>query len=166
MSHLRRLVAVSFAVAMCAGGIAPAAQGFTKEQFRYGKETMRLTADAFAQRKADFVGHGCWVGEAGCNKPFPYNQFDWSDDSCSWTPPYLRERFHIACIQHDFGYRNFGKGLTLARTENARAWIDNRFKAEMYRICGKLFQGRARRVCKSEAYSMWGVVRNFNDWRD
>jgi hypothetical protein len=157
---------VTAALISLGGGAAFASDNGRKEQVRYAKETMRMTADTFMARKGDFIQHGCWVGPAGCNKPFPYNQFDWSDDGCSKTPAHLASRFRSACLQHDFGYRNFGKGLTLGRTENMRSAVDKEFRSEMYRICERTFSGRQRKVCRSEAYSMWGAVRHFNDWQE
>lgn len=153
-------------------GLAPAVASSAvdktrKEQIRYAKESGSLSADAFAARKADFQNQGCWVGPAGCRKPFPYNTFDWSDDGCSPpTPEYLRQRFRNPCVQHDFGYRNFGKGLTLGRTESDRARIDNKFRTEMWAVCARSFSGRARTVCRAEASTMWAAVRTFNDWRE
>lgn len=63
------------------------------------------------------------------NDPMP--PFDWSTDGCSWTPSVkyfdLAKIFNPACQLHDFGYRNFGKGLNLGHNEKTRAWIDGRF---------------------------------------
>jgi hypothetical protein len=59
------------------------------EQVRYGKETMRLGNWQFAERKANFLAAGCG-STAKCTKPVPYNEFDWSTDSCrpaATTPP-------------------------------------------------------------------------------
>lgn len=65
--------------------------------------------------------------------------FEWSNDGCSSPMPAdpYREYFQPACVQHDFGYRNFGghygKGYgTDRRTKN---WIDAHFRDEMQRIC-------------------------------
>jgi len=126
-----------------------------------------LTWERFITRKQDFTRAGCNANAprpGGCTKPRPYERFDWTDDGCSWTPGYLARRFNGPCQQHDFGYRNFGKGLTLERTEDRRAWIDARFLAEMYRICSGF--GASAGTCRAEAYGMWSAVRRFNDWRD
>ncbi|WP_051470980.1 phospholipase A2 [Patulibacter minatonensis] len=164
-SALVALVVALVALAATLSAATPA-HAFTKEQLRYGKESIGYTADQFAARKADFVAHGCWTGPAGCNKPSPYNEFDWSDDGCSPpTPDHLRERFRNACLQHDFGYRNFGNGLMLERTENRRYRIDVKFRNEMNRICGRMFSGNAKRVCKAEATVMYKAVRRFNNWQ-
>jgi Prokaryotic phospholipase A2 len=89
--------------------------------------------------------------------------FDWSSDGCSWTPPPWSWEQNGPCQLHDFGYRNFGKGLTLERTEDRRAWIDQRFLDEMQRNCNQHWWYTS---CPSGIHVMWGVVRNFNDWRD
>jgi len=91
------------------------------------------------------------------------NRFDWSTDGCSWTPPPWNWEHRAPCEQHDFGYRNFGKGLTLERTESRRAWIDARFLTEMLRNCRDHWWYPN---CTNGAYTMYAVVRNFNNWRD
>jgi Prokaryotic phospholipase A2 len=62
------------------------------------------------------------------NDPVP--AFDWSSDGCSWTPNVmyfdLAKIFYPTYQLHDFGYRNFGKGLRLGHDEKTRAWIDGR----------------------------------------
>ena len=153
------------------------------EQTRYVRETVDLNYSAFLARKADFTRAGCRVegrlydGSAtpGCRKPSPYNAFDWTDDGCSGRENPVgfvisnsyRNLFNKACQLHDFGYRNFGEGLKLGRTETIRAWIDNRFRIEMYRICDDTYsRNRVQlRLCKDKAEWVWGVVRqasNFN----
>jgi hypothetical protein len=88
--------------------------------------------------------------------------FDWSSDGCSWTPwPWSAEQ-NGPCQLHDFGYRNFGKGLRLERTESRRAWIDRRFLDEMSRNCREHWWYTS---CPSNIYTMYGAVRVFNDWR-
>jgi hypothetical protein len=75
--------------------------------------------------------------------------------------------FNRPCQLHDFGYRNFGKGLTLARNEDMRNVIDDRFRDEMYRICNdpraSLPLGGYTN-CLATASAMYGVVRNGSDW--
>jgi phospholipase A2-like protein len=141
------------------------------EQVRYAKETMLLGNRQFAERKADFVAAGCGTLDNvdKCQKPVPYNQFDWDTDGCSGpTPGSLRKLFYPACQQHDFGYRNYGKGLTLGRDENTRRWIDDRFRAEMKSICNYRFSDWTQyanlQACFKEADGMYAVVRNLSDW--
>lgn len=101
-----------------------------------------------------------------------YGPFDWSSDGCSWTPNWkgfnLAAIFDAACEEHDFGYRNFGKGLRLGRNERRRAWIDNRFHTEMDRICndkwGAWWQWFNRKACLGEAKVMYEVVHKVNYW--
>src|SRR5687768_15511713 len=110
------------------------------EQRRYALETLNLHYPEYVARANDFRAKGCWHCNRpqDCDKPLPYNYFDWTTDGCSIPGPKLntaRIVFNRPCQLHDFGYRNFGKGLTLERTEDRRNWIDNRFRDEMYRIC-------------------------------
>jgi hypothetical protein len=87
--------------------------------------------------------------------------FDWSSDGCSWTPAPWSWEQSGPCQLHDFGYRNFGKGLTLERTEDRRAWIDRRFLDEMRRNCRQHWWYTS---CPNGIYVMYGVVRNRSDW--
>jgi hypothetical protein len=89
--------------------------------------------------------------------------FDWSTDGCSWTPPPWNWEQRGPCELHDFGYRNFGKGLTLERTENRRGWIDQRFLDEMRRNCRQHWWYTS---CPNGILTMYGVVRNASDWSD
>ncbi|GGU48960.1 phospholipase A2 [Streptomyces lavendofoliae] len=65
--------------------------------------------------------------------------FDWTTDGCSVPvgfAPYSQV-FRPACVQHDFGYRNYGANheLRLSPTRETKNWIDSRFRTEMERIC-------------------------------
>jgi hypothetical protein len=137
------------------------------EQLRYATETMNLASSSYLSRKSDFLAAGCATA-SGCRKPSPYNQFNWSSDSCSWTPSSLKELFDPACQEHDFGYRNFGKGLTLGRNETTRRWIDDRFRTEMKSICNSKYQAWWQyanlRACRSEADTLYAVVRKGRSW--
>ncbi len=140
------------------------------EQVRYGKETMLLGNRQFAERKANFVAAGCETLDSDeCGKPVPYDRFDWDTDSCSRpTPESWRKLFHPACQQHDFGYRNYGKNLTLGRDENTRRWIDDLFRAEMKSICNYRFSDWTQygnlQACFKEADTMYLGVRAVSDW--
>ena len=98
----------------------------------------------------------------------PVAPFDWSSDGCSWTPPAWANLFTPACLLHDFGYRNFGNGLRLQRTEDRRAWIDGRFYTEMKRICNDKYSAwwylANDAACHSEADAMYHVVRVASHW--
>ncbi len=85
--------------------------------------------------------------------------FDWSSDGCSRTPPALAARFEGPCRQHDFAYRNLGRGLRLTPTETAREWADARFLDELRRRCGDLLRGWRLTRCRGDARAMWLAVR-------
>ncbi len=138
------------------------------EQVRYAKETMQLGNRQFAERKENFLAAGC-DSTAECTKPVPYHQFDWDTDSCSGpVPTGWRNLFHPACQQHDFGYRNFGKGLALGRDEGTRRWIDDRFRVEMKSICNYRFSDWTQyanlQACFKEADTMYSAVRLLSNW--
>lgn len=138
-----------------------------REQTRYAKETVSLGNGQFMKRKANFLAAGC-KPNSRCTKPAPYNRFDWDTDSCSWTPSSWKKLFDPACQQHDFGYRNFGKGLTLGRDESTRKWIDDRFETEMKAICNYKFSDWTQyanlQACFKEADAMHGAVRLISNW--
>lgn len=91
--------------------------------------------------------------------------YDWTTDGCTLTPPRWALRFRPACWLHDFGYRNYGRGLTLGRDERTRRWIDGRFRTEMLRLCAARPPGRyARSLCRVEASTMHLIVRGANYW--
>ena len=98
----------------------------------------------------------------------PVQPFDWSSDGCSRTPPAWAAVFDGPCEQHDFGYRNFGNGLRLDRTEARRAWVDRRLLAGLREVCSERYPGMARTaqwlLCRTKARLMWMAVRTFNDW--
>ncbi|OJY41564.1 MAG: hypothetical protein BGP03_20385 [Pseudonocardia sp. 73-21] len=171
------ITALAIAVVASAGTPALAyTQIDRNEQTRYAVETMNLTYSGFLARKDDFTRAGCrkdgyennGFPYPGCRKPSPYNAFNWSDDGCSgreqigFVSNVYRNLFNKPCQLHDFGYRNFGKGLTLSRTEETRAWIDSRFRTEMYRLCETNYAGNRlqRGACKTNADIVWATVRN------
>lgn len=143
------------------------------ERVRYANETINLSYDDYVARQEDFRANGCKYdppnAHYGCNKPAPYNGFDWTDDGCSGRDVFgpvsnvWRNLFNKPCRQHDFGYRNFGKGLTLERTEAKRAAIDARFRVEMNKLCNATFtrwwQAANRELCLREATAVWAAVR-------
>ncbi|SDH30854.1 phospholipase A2, partial [Pseudonocardia oroxyli] len=154
------------------------------EQTRYAYETINLDYKAFIARKRDFTNAGCRIEDyenngfayPGCRKPSPYNAFNWTDDGCSGREQFgivgrvvsnvYRDLFNEPCQLHDFGYRNFGKGLTLGRMESVRETIDNRFHAEMYRLCSDRYGNILQRyACEANADNVWIAVRaKGGDW--
>ena len=95
--------------------------------------------------------------------------FDWSNDGCStpWLPNTailgdFNDDFFRACIQHDFGYANYGVGgLALSPNENTRGWIDDRLLEEMRRICNNEVSFIDRPICHIFAVTFHTAVRNF-----
>lgn len=91
--------------------------------------------------------------------------FDWSDDGCSgptWDAGLLFSS--DPCRQHDFGYRNFGKGLGLGADEAHRRWIDDRLKNELQRSCNERYTGWSAWVgpaCRQAANTFHIAVRNW-----
>jgi hypothetical protein len=90
--------------------------------------------------------------------------FDWSTDGCSgpkFTKRIYKNLFDKPCRLHDFGYRNYGRGLHLGRNETTRAWIDLRFKEEMDRRCNHFtgWQSYKGVVCRGEAHLIYDYER-------
>jgi hypothetical protein len=97
------------------------------------------------------------------SEPPPFN---WHDDGCSaWGQLGVFSLvFDGPCKQHDFGYRNFGRGgLALSPNEDVRAWIDDRLQKEMQRACdskfGSLWATQIKNECYAEAEGTWRAVR-------
>lgn len=85
--------------------------------------------------------------------------FDWSTDGCTAVPEPLAGRFRDACVQHDFGYRNYGSRgtLRLDPSDARRARIDRRFREEMRRVCADRHDGSD--TCLAQADLLYrGVV--------
>ncbi|ASO19422.1 hypothetical protein FHR81_000903 [Actinoalloteichus hoggarensis] len=82
------------------------------------------------------------------------DQLDWSSDGCSWSPdqPFGYE-FLNSCQRHDFGYRNYKRQGRF--TEANRLRIDNRFRSDMYSVCGGAW------TCERTADVYYHAVRTF-----
>ncbi|NSC20757.1 hypothetical protein FM076_05890 [Streptomyces albus subsp. chlorinus] len=85
--------------------------------------------------------------------------FNWNTDGCSVPAgfPY-RDIFRPACVQHDFGYRNYGARhqLKLSPTRETKNWIDGRFRTEMRRLCADTYTApRALRNCRDAAQTYY-----------
>lgn len=92
--------------------------------------------------------------------------FDWTTDGCSHA--LADPDMTPACVQHDFGYRNYGSrtpgGLKLDPTRKAKNWIDTRFGEEIQRICDDKYQAGAQwERCRNNASTMLFAVRVFGD---
>ena len=91
--------------------------------------------------------------------------FDWSTDGCSSSPASWAAFFDGPCQQHDFGYRNLGRGLALRPTERVRKWVDGRFLTELRRLCTERTRALALTRCRWRARAIHTAVRVFNeDW--
>jgi len=87
--------------------------------------------------------------------------FEWSNDGCSGPTEQI---FHNACVQHDFGYRNYGAhyALKLSVTRGTKEWIDARFHEEMDRACVDTYPaGEAVASCMDNATLAWTAVHIF-----
>ncbi|MEU0662622.1 phospholipase A2 [Streptomyces lavendulocolor] len=93
-------------------------------------------ADPAVRREADRIMHLTYREFARTPRVQP---FDWTTDGCSVPVGYApySQVFRPACVQHDFGYRNYGArgALRLSPTRETKNWIDSRFRAEMERVC-------------------------------
>jgi hypothetical protein len=100
--------------------------------------------------------------------------FDWRDNGCTTRnvgfagglPTGVIHRHYMVlfdwpCEQHDFGYRNYGGGLKLNRSEKARGWIDWRLYVETQRACANRYRGKParRRACKAYSLMVYKAVR-------
>ncbi len=99
----------------------------------------------------------------------PYN---WTTNSCSGPTPEAIDRFFDdACTRHDFGWRNFGNGLTLDKSGMRKSEIDLRLRDDAHDLCRKndnpklnwLKTYRATN-CQSAADRLYAGVRNW-EWR-
>lgn len=63
------------------------------------------------------------------------------------------------CKRHDFGYRNYGKGLRLQRDEDTRKWIDDILRQDMLDQCVKPEFIAAYPNCLAQAELYYGLVR-------
>ena len=184
----RRLSRIAVAVILLSAALVGSAQASQEsdrqEQRRYAVETVSLSYEQYVWRQSDFRASNCtlgWPASSGdppvwstCTRPPPYNAFDWTDDGCSgreqigFVSNIYRDLFNQPCRQHDFGYRNVGKGLTLERSEPRRAWIDSRFLTEMKRLCNNSFpswwQAVNRQTCFKTADVVYAAVRRLSDW--
>lgn len=139
-------LSIAVAVVIAAAAVADAVSG-DDERAALEHESTRLVALPY------------WAFEKAARRRSA--PFDWSTDGCSRTPRVLATRFAGPCRQHDFAYRNLGRGLRLSATEDARDWADARFHDELRRRCGELFTGRRLARCRLGARGMWAAVRRY-----
>ncbi|MFI0417414.1 phospholipase A2 [Spongiactinospora sp. 9N601] len=135
---------VSTAMALVLGLALPAPGAFAASAL-----SVRETADLIMN-----------LGYADFAEQSQAEPFDWTTDGCTATPPRQARRFRQACEQHDFGYRNYGRGgLALWPEEDGRKWIDSRFLTEMRAICRDRHDGAD--WCRDQARVLYDAVRLF-----
>jgi len=89
--------------------------------------------------------------------------FNWTDDSCSGpTGPDIDSLFDAACQRHDFGYRNFGRGLQLEPTRARKDMIDDTLYRDAQNLC-EIYAKDALPACSDLAHGMRFAVSNFAD---
>lgn len=133
-------------VTSAAAAAAPGPPAPVTPVIQRANDLMALTADAF--ETADKGAQG--------------NPFELSTDGCSGPLSF----HHVPCVQHDFGYRNYGAkyGVGLSVTRETKDWIDNRFKEEMDRVCAEFaFSPPAAQQCTDEANIALEAVRRHGD---
>ncbi|RBQ21864.1 hypothetical protein DP939_04095 [Spongiactinospora rosea] len=109
------------------------------------------------RENADRIMH---LGYADFAEQPQIEPFDWGTDGCTATPPRQARRFRQACEQHDFGYRNYGRGeLALWPEEDGRKWVDSRFLTEMRAICRD--RHADAQWCRDQARVLYDAVRLF-----
>jgi titin len=83
--------------------------------------------------------------------------FEWSDNGCSFPGPYpIQPEFLEPCQRHDFAYRNYGSGLSLAPDEETRHWIDDILLVDMFEACN------GNSFCEGAASDTYLGVRGFS----
>jgi hypothetical protein len=102
---------------------------------------LQFTSNAGAASTAQLRSHADYYMSESMSQFLAHKRqaprpFNWQDDGCSNVPdrPY-GYNFKNACARHDFGYRNYGRGLRLDRSEARRYWIDATFYWDMAREC-------------------------------
>jgi hypothetical protein len=135
------VLAVILAASLVVSGTGTAAAAL-------GPTQLARTTDRYLH-KASLVG----FQRARAQRPYA-RQLDWSSDGCSNAPdnPF---GFNLvrACQRHDFGYRNYKRQGRF--TAAARLRIDNRFRADMYRVCA------GRWACNRFADVYYAAVRRY-----
>lgn len=139
------------------------------ERTRYATETAALHYEQFLARKGRFVNAGCEKPPRlitvpfHCNKPWPYNEYDWTTDGCSGGPVkgVIARLFRGPCEVHDFGYRNLGNGLSLSRSERTRRVVDDHLWDEAQRVCKQKYPSRLQIPNKEACFHEADLMRAF-----
>lgn len=122
-------------------------------------------ADASLRRQADRIMNLTYQEFARTRHVAP---FDWTTDGCSVPAGLTRfdKVFRPACVQHDFGYRNYGSAheLKLSPTRKTKNWIDGRFRTEMQRLCDATYKSSPQHEnCLKAKDTFYFAVNNFGD---
>lgn len=100
-----------------------------------------------------------------------YPDYDWSENGCSVPSAaklvpsigYASRYFNKQCVQHDFGYANFGGRLDLDNTLSRKYSVDRQFYGVMQDRCGDIWWG-ARAVCRGHAWIFYQAVYWFGQF--
>ncbi len=139
------------------------------------REIARSIVDAVAFEDVYGPKYGFW-------KAHPFKGISWSTNGCSVPTSLLKANyktlivgfsldyysgvFKKSCDRHDFGYRNYGKGLQLERTDVQRAKIDRKLSDNMDLQCKKRFGHKVleyaqRKTCFRVSGLFYRAVRAF-----
>jgi hypothetical protein len=90
----------------------------------------------------------------------PYN---WTTDGCSVVPDSWLLFDYRVCWRHDWGYRNFGRGLQLDRTATRRKLIDDVLHQDMIFNCGLRYAGGSVKhiACLGQADTIYNKIRQY-----
>jgi len=124
----------------------------------HGAKLTTFTSYAARARRGDVPTHG----------------LDWSHDGCtapdSALPKAWRDFFKPGCVRHDFGYRNYGRGLNasasraLTSTDAQKKVVDTRLLSDLRWLCRHRTRpaGATVRACDARARTMYlGARRSF-----
>ncbi len=93
------------------------------------------------------------------------SKFTWADNGCSAPfdaiTAYWQAVFERSCKRHDFGYRNFGHGLSLGSNDATKRRIDSRLLSDMRKQCSNY--GGDRASCYAVAQTFYEAVLHFGD---
>jgi Prokaryotic phospholipase A2 len=85
-------------------------------------------------------------------------RFDWSTDYCTASPERpLGYDFTLACVHHDFGYRNYN---ALGRFAANKDRLDTVFYADLRRVCGT-YRLVLQPACYGLAWTYYQAVHVF-----
>ncbi|MBF6326958.1 phospholipase A2 [Nocardia transvalensis] len=136
----RAAVVAAAAAATVLSGVVGAGSASADDLRAVADNYMNMSADDFANAAKD-------------------PRFDWSTDGCSGPTEPI---FANACLQHDFGYRNYGNhgALKLSPTAETKEWIDGQFLEQMRNACGDKYPPDVVGSCIDNAQYAWQAVHS------